>query len=61
MTCLGSLVLAKQVVFYIYADDLVIFSSCTVAVQQLFSIRSQCGADFDISFNAKKSHLIISR
>ncbi len=42
-----------------YADDLVIFCSSGEGFQQMLKICSECGVDFDIKFNSKKSNAMI--
>lgn len=44
-----------------YADDLVIFSPCTAGLQQLLSLCTQYGMKYDITYNAKKSNILILR
>ena len=44
-----------------YTDDLVIFSPCTAGLQQLLSLCTQYGMEYDITYNAKKSNILIVR
>ena len=44
-----------------YTDDLVIFSPYSAGLQQLLSVCSQYGFDFNIKYNAKKSKVMIVR
>ena len=44
-----------------YADDLVAFSPCSAGLQEILSICSQYGAQFDIKYNAEKSNIMIVR
>ena len=44
---------------YAYADDLTLLAPSLSALKEMVSICSKYAADFDISFNAKKSQLII--
>lgn len=42
-----------------YVDDLVIFCPYSTGLQQLLRVCSQYGSEFDITYNAKKSNLLI--
>lgn len=44
-----------------YADDLAIFNPCTAWLQQLLSLCTQYGMEYDITYNAKKSNILIVR
>ncbi len=44
-----------------YTDDLVIFCPYSAGLQQLLRVCSQCGLDFDIKYNVKKSNIVIIR
>jgi len=44
-----------------YADDLVIFCPYSAGLQQLLRVCFQYGLDFDITYNSKKSNIMIVR
>ena len=44
-----------------YADDLVLVCPYSAGLQQLLTVCSQYGSDFDIKYNAKKSNIMIVR
>ena len=44
-----------------YADDMVALSPCSAGLQELLSICSQYGEQFDITYNAEKSNIMIVR
>ena len=46
---------------FMYADDLVAFSPCSAGLQEILSVCSQYGAQFDIKYNAEKSNIMIVR
>ena len=44
-----------------YADDLVLLCRYSAGLQQMLKVCSQYGLDYDIKYNAKKSHIVIVR
>lgn len=57
----GCLVGSSLINHLMYADDLVVVSPCSAGLQQLLKVHTQYGSEFDISFNAKKSNVMIVR
>ena len=57
----GCLVGNDMVNHLMYADDLVLLSPYSAGMQQLLKVCSQYGIDYDIKYNAKKSHIMVVR
>lgn len=57
----GCLVGNTVVNLLMYADDLVLLCPYSVGMQQMLKVCSQYGLEYDIKYNAKKSHIMVVR
>lgn len=57
----GCLVGGTTVNHLLYADELVLLCPYSAGLQQMLKVCSQYGLDYDIKYNAKKSHIMIVR
>ena len=55
----GCLVGSSLINHLVYADDLAIVSPCSAGLQQLLKVCTQYGLEYDITFNAKNSNVMI--